>query len=312
MRSAAPLLFLLLSSLGGLAVASAADDGTRPKVTDNAMTARLDALERNLSALQKYAYNSAVVGGEKGGSSSSQSIANLNADEITEQFKSLRSEIEKLQYSDARLKEKTSQIVADLDYRITQLEKNKSAGRDASIDGALDAVDDYLEDRQESDSASGAYSGSDTANSANGGANSSDSKLAKAKSPEEQYQDAYTLLRAVPVGGSYIKAVKAFDKFITQNPKHALVGNAYYWMAEAYANNGDYDTAAVQYLNGYKANPSGGRAPDNLLGLGKALLKLNKRQEACSTLGKLKVSFPNASNTVKRNAAQVMKQAGCS
>lgn len=304
MRLALLISLVLAISLTRAINVQAADDNTMPKVTDNAIIARLDALERNLSSLQKYVYNSNTLGGDKGGGSPVSST-NLSADEVTEQFKSLRAELEKLQYSDARLKEKSAQIAADLEYRITQLEKNKAGSSNTSIEGALDTMDDYLDDKQDREGAS-----NDSAKAAHN-TDANDSKLAKLKSPEEQYQDAYTLLRAVPVGGSYTKAVKAFEKFIAQNPKHVLVGNAYYWMGEAYANNGDYDTAAIQYLNGYKTNPNSGRAPDNLLGLSKALLKLNKRQEACNTLIKLKTNFPNASNTIKRNAAQVMKQAGC-
>ncbi len=312
MRITAPLFLLLVLVLAMHDNFSFALDETgKPKVIDNSISARLDAIEKNLSMLQKYVYNSSVIGSDKGSSSSTKAIDSLNADEVTDQFKSIRSEIEKLQYNDARLKEKSTQIAADLEYRITQIEKMKGT-RDTVIDNALGTVDDYLEDKQAGESVNIANNNTDIANGNPAGTGSANSKISKLKTPEEQYQDAYTLLRAIPMGGSYMKAIKGFEKFISQNPKHVLVGNAYYWMAEAYTNNGDYDTAAMQYLNGYKANPSSGRASDNLLGLSKSLLKLNKRQEACSTLVKLKTTFPNASNTVKRNAEQIMKQSGCS
>ncbi len=81
--------------------------------------------------------------------------------------------------------------------------------RDTVIDNALGTVDDYLEDKQAGESLNTVDSvNTDTVNGNSANTSSANNKKSKLKTPEEQYQDAYTLLRAIPMGGNYIKAIK--------------------------------------------------------------------------------------------------------
>ena len=67
------------------------------------------------------------------------------------------------------------------------------------------------------------------------------------KTPKEQYDDAYKLLRE----GNHIAAEKAFLKFIENNPKHDLAGNANYWLGETYYARGQYEQAAPIFAEGF-------------------------------------------------------------
>jgi len=196
-------------------------------------------------------------------------------EEIKEQLKGIRGDVEKLQFENSRLNEKLVKLSADMEYRFNQMYKEK---KDISSDQKiLDNIDANLDN--------------------NSILNQSDADKASAKK--------VTADPALP-------AEVVNDPVVAKVPESDLASSAYYWNGETYFAEGDYIKSAVEYLKGYQANIRGSRAPDNLLKLAKSLAKLDKRKnEACITLLKLKKEFPNAQNTIKKQMNDDIKNLKC-
>ena len=74
---------------------------------------------------------------------------------------------------------------------------------------------------------------------------------------------------------------------------------------------GNSRRAAKTFLQGYKADPNGAKAPDDLLKLGMSLARLEKKKDACVTFTKLKKDFPDAPDRIKKAAARERQRTGC-
>lgn len=125
--------------------------------------------------------------------------------------------------------------------------------------------------------------------------------------PDEQYQQAFSLLRQT----KYDQAEKALKSFIAQYPDHPLTGNANYWLGETYYVRADYNNAALTFAEGFQKYPKSGKAPDNLLKLGMSLAALGERDDACKALVELESRYPSANDNVKQRAAKERQRNGC-
>jgi tol-pal system protein YbgF len=125
--------------------------------------------------------------------------------------------------------------------------------------------------------------------------------------PQQQYDAAFALLRQADYGA----AETAFAAFLKANPNDKLADNARYWHGETLYVRGKFTEAAQSFAEGYQKNAKGEKAPDNLLKLAMSLAALDRKTEACDTLGELKKRHPNASPTLKGRAEQEGKRLGC-
>ena len=125
--------------------------------------------------------------------------------------------------------------------------------------------------------------------------------------PAAQYENAFSLIR----NGRYNAAEAAFKDFIAQNPDHALISNAKYWLGETYYVRGDFETSARVFAEGYKQFPKASKAPDNLLKLGLSLAGMGKTDDACVALKQLKKQYATGSQPVIRRADQELSGLGC-
>lgn len=105
-------------------------------------------------------------------------------------------------------------------------------------------------------------------------------------------------------------AEQGFKMFLTTYPDHNLAGSAQYWLGETHYAQGDYRTAAQNFLRGYQKYAKSRRAPDSLLKLGMSLNKLGQKQQACVALGNVGAEYPKAVEAKKR-AQTEFKRAGC-
>jgi tol-pal system protein YbgF len=124
--------------------------------------------------------------------------------------------------------------------------------------------------------------------------------------PESLYKrsDESLLRRQFP------EAEQGFKDFLAKFPDHSLAGSAQYWLGETFYVQGDYRTAAQNFLSGYQKYPKSRRAPDSLLKLGLALNKMGQKSQACAALGNVSSEFPKAVEAKKR-AQTEFKRAGC-
>ena len=125
--------------------------------------------------------------------------------------------------------------------------------------------------------------------------------------PQEQYDRAFGLLRSA----SYDEAEKAFKQFIDKNPKDKLIDNAKYWFGETQYVRGRFNESAVAFADAFQQNPKGTKAPDSLLKLALSLANIDKIPDACTTLGELKVKYPNAPASIRTRASETMSKLKC-
>ena len=125
--------------------------------------------------------------------------------------------------------------------------------------------------------------------------------------PETQYAHAFGLLRQT----KYDDAEAALAEFVRTNPNHRLTGNARYWLGETYYVRNDYARAAEVFLDGYQNDPKGSKAADALLKLGMSLLGLDKVKEACAAFDKLARDLPDAPPNILKTMERQRGRAGC-
>ena len=96
----------------------------------------------------------------------------------------------------------------------------------------------------------------------------------RAGNPEQEYNAALATFRSREHG----QAVLDFIDFIAKYPKHALAGNAQYWIGEAYWAQRDYRQALVEFEKVSEYGP--GKAPDALVKIGLCHARLRDASRA--------------------------------
>ncbi len=125
--------------------------------------------------------------------------------------------------------------------------------------------------------------------------------------PKAQYDFAFDYLKRQ----DYPNAESTFREFLKKYPKDPLAGNAQYWLGETHYVRGDYQKAAVEFMNGYQNYPKSNKAPDNLLKLGMALGNIGQAQGACTALGRLNKEYPDAGDQIRRSVQQERTKLKC-
>ena len=108
-------------------------------------------------------------------------------------------------------------------------------------------------------------------------------------SPDEQFQEAFDLLRSQ----KFEQAKLSLNEFIEKNTENELSGSAYYWLGEIHLLQKEFRDAALYFAQGYQQYPSSLKAPDSLYKLAESLSKIDKISEACSTLNKFLNQHPD-------------------
>lgn len=128
-----------------------------------------------------------------------------------------------------------------------------------------------------------------------------------AMAPKDAYNHAFGLLRQ----SQFPEAEAAFNAFLKAHPDDELAGNAQYWLGETFYARGNYQQAAVAFLDGYRTYPKSAKAPDNLLKLGLAMGNLGKTAEACAALQRMSTEYPQAADFLKRRASAERDRLAC-
>lgn len=123
----------------------------------------------------------------------------------------------------------------------------------------------------------------------------------------QAYDRAFAYLQQ----GNYQDAQTAFSDFLRTYPTHPLAANAQYWLGETYFAQTQYSTAAKTFAKAFQDHPQGQKAPDALLKLALTLEKMNKKEDACLTLGELNKRFPSGPSSVLRRGSEEGARMGC-
>lgn len=294
--------------LAPLAPATAQQD-VRPLIE------RMERLERDITTLQRQTYrgdapSARAPQGQQGFSEMPGDVAGrlqVRMGELERLVQELTGRVEQTQFQARQTSERLDQFIKDVDFRLNEVE-GKAPGASAGVDAPAGEVA----------AAPAAPSGAGTGQGVLGmmpsgtglspaGATPVAVPMAATGSPRDQYDAAFAMLRR----GDYAAAEGALAAFLKSNPNDDLAGNAQYWLGETYYVRGDFQKAAVAFLDGYRTYPKNSKAPDNLLKLGIAMGRLGQKTEACAALQRLITEYPQAPDVIKRRAVSEREQFAC-
>ena len=298
---------------------------------DSYLADTVDRLERQLQTLERTVYRgaSAPSGSDAAFARDNQSPAALpnlqiTLDALEEQQRRLTGHMEKLEFQVRQLNERMDRLVGDVDFRLRQIEDARGAVPLAQNDSTplapiIPQSPGEVTVRGEGVDGSQVFG---TLTESQLRAAGIESPISVETAPDEvggtpfalpagSTQDQYSYARQFLLKRDFVNAEQALAAFVAANPGDALAGNAQYWLGETFYVRGDYQTAARNFAEGFQRYPDSGKAPDNLLKLGMSLAKLKQKDDACITLKKLRVEYPDAPNSIIQRADREIGRLQC-
>jgi len=227
------------------------------------------------------------------------------------QMRDLTGRIEDALNRAALAQQRLDKLVGDVDFRLNKLEQPSAAATNAQAPAPAQATAPAPALRpgeQRLVLAPGAPAAAPQAAAVPSAA----SVQLPAGPPETQYEFAYGLYQqAVQDRGDFGGAEQALRSFVTSNGTHRLAGDAQYWLGETFYARRDWNNAAGAFAEQFRRFPQNAKAPDALLRLGQSLGQLNRKQDACGTLGELDRRYPTASQSIKIAATRERTRLAC-
>lgn len=335
--------FLMALAVGTVVGVTALGTGN-VHAQDAGMTRQLEQIRKDLDLLQRYVYREGTPGtpssatSPDGAGSSTPAAARqqVQINDLQRNTAQLTGQLEEFDFRIRKMEERLERLVADIDFRLSQLEGGGMSGMGPGAgtplaDGqtapagtasasaapapAVNGAGEPLNDRgtklfgviESEGKPPQIPSGPANSTVASGTATPAQTAAVATKTPEEQYREAFALLRKQ----EFTEAEAALSRFVKEHPNDPLAGNAQYWLGETYYVRGQFENAAIAFTEGFQTYPDSSKAPDNLLKLGMSLANLGKKEDACTTFAHLIDNFPNASNVVLDRARQERKNRGC-
>lgn len=91
----------------------------------------------------------------------------------------------------------------------------------------------------------------------------------------------------------YPEAQQQLQIFVDRYPRHKQISHGRNLLGRAWLDDGKPGTAAQFFLQNYLADKKGARAPDSLLYLGVAMVKLKDTEKACGAFAELAATYPD-------------------
>lgn len=207
--------------------------------------------------------------------------------QLQQQITMLTGQIEQLQYRNQQLQQQLEKMQADYEYRLDQMEKGRGGAgpRPGGAQAAAPAPSTVPPSTVPPPAAPPTTGGN----------------------ADQMYHDAMKKLQ----DGDNAGAERGFKTFLQSNPKHALAGNAQYWLGESYYAGRDYQNAMTAFAEGYKNYKTSPKGPDNLLKLGITLAVMGRKSDACQVFAKFSQDYPRATDLQKRRIDQERQKNAC-
>ncbi|WP_316015751.1 tetratricopeptide repeat protein [Roseobacter sp. HKCCA0434] len=256
------------------------DGSSAPQATLEDARLSLQLLDQQLQELRQQLVSTGQVA--PGVPFDGAALDRLNA--IETRIRELTGRIEQIQLDVQRVAEDGGRRVADLDFRLTELE----GGDTEFVAPASDL------------GSQGGGSAPATGTGGDGGAQVAVSE-----------QSAFNAATGLYESGDYAGSVRALETFLETYPGGPLTADARFMTAEAYAAMGQPRDAAVNYLNAYSATPDGARAPEALKRLAGSLGDLGQVTEACLTYDEALNRFADQSDAYITEILTARQTLGC-
>ncbi|QUD87134.1 tol-pal system protein YbgF [Phenylobacterium montanum] len=124
-------------------------------------------------------------------------------------------------------------------------------------------------------------------------------------------KSAYDQARQLMLSGDYPGAAAALQAYLDRYGDQPSAPTARYWLGKVKYAEGDYAGAAEASIASIRGWPKTAWAPDAVIDMSQALIKLNKPDDACAALHELERKYPKAPPATKSRAAAVRQQAQC-
>jgi TolA-binding protein len=121
------------------------------------------------------------------------------------------------------------------------------------------------------------------------------------KTPEEILKTASDLIEE----NNAEDARKMLNAFIGKNPANVYCGMMLFYVGNTYFVEKDYKNAAIEYMKGFKANPSGSKSAETLYKLALCFKQLKEKDKYKSTLEKIVADYPG--DFAKKASAELKK-----
>ncbi len=218
------------------------------------------------------------VGGAPATAPSREALADLlqQLESLQTELRRLRGQVELQNNEIERLKARQRDLLADIDRRVSELERRPAAAAGPAVPGA-----------------------EITTSSAAAGAASSAQE-------QQAYEAAFNLMKQ----GHYDRATKGFHDFIAKYPQSALRDNAQYWLGEAYYVVRDFRKALTEFTRLMDEHPKSPKAPDALLKIGYCQYELGDRAKARDALNQVIARYPGqpAAKSAEQRLAKMKKE----
>lgn len=299
---------LLLASVALLSLPVLAQD-------TQGLVDRLNRMERDLNTLQAQVYRGGSAPSRPSGSGGGDSSLNGNAysvldnriSELEERLRDVTGQMEQAQNSVHQLQTKIDRMQQDDELRFKQIEDKQSAAPAAGPASSPDAAPPPSENKQGPGSPPGFLGHPADKGASAAPPPASGGGLPAGKTAAEQYDYARGLLQ----NSDYDGASEAFKAFVQAHPQDPLAGSAAYWLGQIAYVQEHYDQAAVIFLDAYQKYPKSAHVAESLLKVGLSMGHLGKKKEACAALHRFQTEFPDASDSLKKQASAERSKQGC-
>lgn len=222
-------------------------------------------------------------------------------DDLTEQVRELRGQVETQGHRLEELRERQRRLYGDLDRRLRELEvagRQQQQGSGSGANGGQEAAEGAAAKQIE-----GGASGAERAEAEEGDAGRAESvDPATREAQRKAYNAAFDLLKQ----GRYDAAEQAFSDFLEQHPEGPYSDNAQYWLGESRYVTRDFEGALEAFRRTIQRYPNSSKVPDARLKIGYTLHELGRIEEAKTVLRKVASEYTN--DTVARLAEERLLQ----
>jgi tol-pal system protein YbgF len=197
--------------------------------------------------------------------------------DLQQQLSQLQGQIEELQHQNQQLQDSQKAQYADVDSRLSRLEKGGAAQASSPA-----APANAPQAPAPTPTAVGPVAGQQAA------AAPANAPAAASATEQAAYDAAFKSLRA----GDYVTASRGFRDFLTKYPDSALAPNAYYWLGESYYVTMNYPVAIEAFQRLVKQYPQSDKVSDGLLKVGYCQIELKQQDAAIATLKQVSAKYP--------------------
>ena len=240
------------------------------------LAADVDGSRSNLPPVVELGVGAGGVGASPG-TPTREALADLlqQLESLQTETRALRGQVEVQANEIERLKASQRELLADLDRRVSELERRASGLSPPGAAGASTA-------------------------------GPGQAQVATSAREQQDYDAAFALMKQ----GNYESATKGFRDFIAKYPESTLGDSARYWLGEAYYVARNFSQALDEFTKMMSNYPDSPRAPDALLKIGYCQYELGQWAKARTTLSQVTARYSGkpAATSAEQRLAKMRKE----